>query len=406
MKTIIFLLLIFSYSSIFSCTTAIISGKFTKDGRPLLFKHRDTETFQNKIMFFKDGKYSYLGLVNSDDINGYSVWGGVNSEGFAIVNSASYNLMPTDADSIGVRGLQEGEVMKLALEECTTVEDFRNLLLNLKKPLGVEANFGVIDAKGGASFFETSSFSFTEIDVNNKKVAPFGYVIRTNFSAVTDRKDGFGYIRYNTANELFYKATMENNLSVKFLLQDVSRSLKHSLLEIDLKARNDFSERENKIINFQDYIPRYWSTATLVIEGVRPNESHELTTFWTILGFQLTSVAIPTWVKGGKDLPSLLVADNSGNAPLCKKALELKKNLFPLKYGNIERYINISKVINNEGNGYIQILQPLENNILSETCIQLNIWRKKNKILKDEVQKLYNKIEKEVSIFYKNKYGL
>ena len=33
-------------------TTAIVSGKYTMDGRPLLFKHRDSGKLQNKIMYF------------------------------------------------------------------------------------------------------------------------------------------------------------------------------------------------------------------------------------------------------------------------------------------------------------------------------------------------------------------
>jgi hypothetical protein len=286
------------------------------------------------------------------------------------------------------------------------VEDFKNLLLDMEKPLGVEANFGVIDAKGGAAYFETDNFSFNIIDVNDKKNAPFGYVIRTNYSFVTDRTDGYGYIRYNTANQLFYNAAMEDNLSVEFILQDVSRSLKHSLLEIDLKENITFSESKDKMIPFQDFIPRHNSCATVLIEGVKPNEAPELATFWTILGFQLTSIAIPTWVEAGKELPKLLLADNSGTAPLCNKALELKEELFPFKYGNGGRYINISKAINKEGTGFIQKLKPLENKILTKTYNKLNIWRNENHLPKEEVHNLYYWIDKEVKKLYLENFNL
>ena len=79
-----------------SCTTAIISGKYTVDGRPLLLKHRDSDFDQNKIMYFEDGKYEYIGLVNSVDSLGNEVWAGFNSAGFAIMNAASYNLKYDD----------------------------------------------------------------------------------------------------------------------------------------------------------------------------------------------------------------------------------------------------------------------------------------------------------------------
>lgn len=400
-KTII-LIILFSFQTIFPCTTAIVSGKFTKNGRPLLLKHRDSGFDQNKLMFFEDGKYDYIGLVNSEDINGIEVWGGVNSEGFAIINSASYNLKPDNDTTTLVD--REGIVMKLALQECATVKDFENLLHSMDKPLGVEANFGVIDAKGEAAYFETNNFSFNIIDVNDRSTAPFGYVIRTNYSFVTDQTDGYGYIRFNTANQLFYKAAIEDNLSAEFILQDVSRSLKHSLLEIDLKENINFSEGVDKFIPLQDFIPRHNSCATVLIEGVKQDESPELATLWTVLGFQLTSVAIPTWVEGGPELPKILMADESGNAPLCIKAFELKEEIFPVKYGNGSRYINISKVINKEKTGFIQKLKPLENKILAETDIKLNRWRKENELPKEEVQNLYNWIENEVTEFYEREY--
>jgi len=403
-KALIFLILFSTQAILYPCTTAIVSGKYTKSGRPLLLKHRDSGFEQNKLMFFDDGKYEYIGLVNSEDINGKEVWGGVNSEGFAIINSASYNLKSDSDTSTAVD--REGVVMKLALQNCATVEDFKNLLLDMEKPLGVEANFGVIDAKGGAAYFETDNFSFNIIDVNDKKNAPFGYVIRTNYSFITDRTDGYGYIRYNTANQLFYNAAMENNLSVQFILQDVSRSLKHSLLEIDLNENINFSETKKKMIQFQDFIPRHNSCATVLIEGVKPDEAPELATLWTILGFQLTSVAIPTWVEAGKELPTLLIADNLGNAPLCKKALELKEELFPFKYGNGSRYIDISKVINKEETGFIQKLKPLENKILDKTYSKLKIWRNENHLPKEEVHNLYYWIDKEVKKFYSENFGL
>jgi len=402
MKKIIIITAIFLTQTIFPCTTAIVSGKYTKSGRPLLLKHRDSGFEQNKLMFFNDGKYNYIGLVNSEDKFGKEVWGGVNSEGFAIINSASYNLKP-DSDKTELMD-KEGEIMKLALQNCSTVQDFENLLLNHKKPIGVEANFGVIDAKGGAAYFETNNFTFNKIDANDLSVAPFGYLIRTNYSFITDKNSGYGYIRYNTANDLFYEASLKNDLSVNFIIQDLSKSLKHSLLDIDLKQNIQFSETENKFIPFQDFIPRNSSCATILIEGVKPNESPELATLWTVLGFQLTSVVFPTWVKSGSELPKLLLADNSGNAPLCDKALKLKNELFPVKLGNGQNYINIPKLINKEKTGFLQKLKPLEDKIIEKTNSKLNEWRSKKQLPKDEVDNLYNYLEKEIKEFYENEF--
>ena len=59
---IAFLIVIFSFEPLQACTTAIVSGKYTADGRPLLFKQRDTPQLENKLVAFQDGKYRTDGL--------------------------------------------------------------------------------------------------------------------------------------------------------------------------------------------------------------------------------------------------------------------------------------------------------------------------------------------------------
>ncbi len=404
MKKFTAIIFFFMIYNLFACTTAVVSGKYTKDGRPLLLKHRDSNHAQNKLMYFDDGKYNYIGLVNSEDIYGDEVWGGVNSEGFAIINSASYNIKEeSDTTSIIDR---EGEVMKKALQECKTVHDFENLLINYTKPIGVEANFGVIDAYGGAAYFETNNFSFVKIDANDPTSAPFGYIIRTNYSFNGRSDEGYGYIRYLTAEDFFYKASSENNLNKKFMLQDVSRSLKHSLLDVDYSKNITISADDDTFITFQDFIPRNSSVSTVLIQGVKQGESPALSTLWTILGFQFTSVAIPTWVKAGSTLPDLLLADTSGTAPLCNFALKLKEECFPIKRGSGYKYLKLSKVINKEGKGFIQILRPIENEIIFETDKKLKVWRSNNNLPIEEVHNLYNWINKKVKKAYKDNFNL
>ena len=36
-----------------ACSSVVISGKVTPDGRPLLWKHRDSDYLQNSVKFFK-----------------------------------------------------------------------------------------------------------------------------------------------------------------------------------------------------------------------------------------------------------------------------------------------------------------------------------------------------------------
>ncbi len=287
------LVFFFLFSVVKPCTTAVVSGKATDDGRPLLLKNRDADALQNRLVYFFDGKYKFIGLVNSEDMDNKEVWCGFNSAGFGIMNSASYNLK-LDDDTTKISDL-EGRIMKLALETCATLEDFERMLNSLPKPLGVEANFGVIDANGGAAYYETDNFHFIKYDVNDPSIAPNGYLIRTNYSVAGLENKGYGYIRYATASELFENKVKDGKISFEFLINDIPRCLIHSFTKTDL-AQNLPDEQSEKFVYFRDYIPRHSTSAAIVVQGVKENESASLTTMWTVLGFPLTSVVVPVWL--------------------------------------------------------------------------------------------------------------
>lgn len=402
--TKIFLLILFTSIFTYPCTTGIITGKRTIDGRPILFKHRDSDFEQNKLMYFSDGKYNYIGLVNSSDRDGKEVWGGSNSVGFAIINSASYNLKDVN-DETKLADL-EGMLMKKALQNCATVDEFEKLLNELPKPLGVEANFGVIDAFGNAAYFECNNFTYKKFDANNPETAPNGYLIRTNFSVSGRVDEGYGYIRYANADELIRTSANSKDLSFQFILQNVSRSLKHSLTKTDLSANPLPDESESKFVAFEDFIPRNSSTSTILIHGVKAGENPELTTIWTLLGFPLATVAIPTWVEAGKNLPQAVISNENGVAPLCDKSLKLKAKIFPIKRGSGYKYINLPALINKEGSGILQKIIPIENEIIQKASSIIELWREEKHINKEEAEKFYKWADKKVNQAYKNLFNI
>ena len=161
-----------------ACTSAIVSGKLTANGRPLLWKNRDTNDLNNRVerIVGHDGLMEFVALFDARDLKDTAAWMGFNEAGFAIMNTASYNLNGND----GVKNMdREGELMRYALERCKTVDDFENLLNTLPKPLGVEANFGVIDAQGNGAYFETGNFKYVKFDLAD---AEYGILMRTNYS--------------------------------------------------------------------------------------------------------------------------------------------------------------------------------------------------------------------------------
>ena len=379
--------------TIYPCTTAVVSGKATDDGRPLLLKNRDADALQNKLVYFFDGKYRFIGLVNSEDKDNKEVWCGFNTAGFGIMNSASYNLK-LDNDTTRISDL-EGRIMKMALETCATLEDFERMLNDLPKPLGVEANFGVIDANGGAAYYETDNFKFIKYDVNDPSVAPNGYLIRTNYSVAGEDNKGYGYIRYATASGLFENQTKNGKISFEFLINDVPRCLVHSFTKTDLTKSLPESESETNYVYFRDYIPRYSTSAAIVVQGVKEKESASLTTMWTILGFPLTSVIIPVWLLEDGMMPKVLQADETGNAPFCNVALKLKDKVFSSQNDASENYLNLSALMNKENTGVRQKLIPIEEQVLSKGKNTLNDCRK-NGIKYSEVKEFYNWIDTDV----------
>jgi len=398
---ILILLIVQTAEYTYSCTSIIVSGKYTADGRPLMWKNRDSDYNNNRLMYFSDGKYSYIGLVNSEDKIGKEIWAGFNSAGLSIMNTASYNL---NLDDSVQSDEQEGIIMKWAMQFCSTIQDFQNMLDTLKKPYPVEANFGLIDAKGGAAYFEVSSRGYTKYDVNDPMVAPMGYLIRTNYSFSGTTNEGSGYERYAIAEEVFYNAASTNSLTPQYIIQQASRCMRHGVTKINLKELASNSDIM-KMVDFRDFIPRSLSTSAIVIQGVKLGESPDYTVMWTVLGFPLGSVAYPVWLNDAQLLPDVLKADETGNAPLCDKTMKLKDLCFPIKRGNGEYYLNINALYNNQSTGIMQKLQPLENYIFKFSGETIEKWRK-SKPASKEIKAFYQLLDSKIIAEYKTLFDL
>jgi len=403
MKLLI-LIIVFSYGIIYSCTSGIVSGKSTADGRPLLWKHRDSGEDMNKLSFFKGEKYDYVGVVNSIDKKGEEIWMGTNSAGFSIMNTMSYNI--NEGIKCNVPDDQEGLFMKKALSVCGDVNDFEKLLKESSGKYGNAANFGVIDAKGGAAYFETGYYKYTKFDVNDVKVAPMGYLIRTNFSFDAPKEKGLGYFRYQSTEDLFYSEYIKGKFTAEFLLTKADRSMKHSVTKTDL-YNGDYPKDTTEIVMvpFRDYIVRNSTVSSLIVQGVKKGEDPKLTTMWTVLGFPLTTLVTPIWVETGNMLPSSVTVKDSGTALVNAKSLILKDKCFPLKIENGKDYINYSYLFNQKGSGVMQKLIPKESAIINKTIQLQNKWYKSG-FDKNEALEFYKWLDNYINDTYKNEYGI
>ena len=336
-----------SFLSAEACTSAVISGRATKSGRPLLWKHRDTGTEWNHIEHLQGKRFAFTGLVNSNDAERKEVWAGANERGFAIMNTASYNMKP---DSLKYLPEREGEIMKQALGECATVAEFEEFLKNMPQPRALETNFGVIDADGGAAYFEVWDYGYTKYDANDTAQYPNGYIIRSNYSFSGAQDEGMGYIRYQNAEYLLHKAYATGTLSAEWIFSSASRSFYHAILGEDA-----LSSSPNGWAVDQDFIPRNSSSASVVVEGVSKGENPDATTIWSVIGYPPCSYAVASWVKAKNEIAAVIANSDEGRSSVNRMAVALKREVFPISRGNGSKYMRTDVIAR-----AIEVLRPYE----------------------------------------------
>lgn len=340
------------------CTSAIVGAEANPSGRPMLWKNRDTSTIDNKVEYVagKPGEHSYVGLFNAADVKLSEAWMGMNDAGFAVMNTASYNIKD---DKVPAKKMdKEGFVMAKALKNCVTVDDFEQLLKTLPRPMGVEANFGVIDAYGNGAYFETNNHSYVKYDL---KDAPDHLIVRTNYSHSGRPNEGYGFVREANACHLLAPYAKKGEITPELFTENLSRSFWH-----DMKQR-DYSEGQDKWVIDQDFIPRFKSTATVVIEGCKPLQPGEKPDedfitrqyiMWTGLGYPPCSEIVPVRCLPDGVRSDLRGIGPKGHSEMGDKVKARRAEVFPITKGNGEKYIDMEKLFNDKGTGYVQTLVP------------------------------------------------
>ena len=320
----------------YACTSAIIIGK---DGKPMLWKHRDTGTLDNRLEHFKGEKYSFVGLVNSSSEGG-EVWIGSNTAGFSIMNTASYCLKD---DNVPAELMdKEGILMYRALEICASLADFEHFLDTLSRPMGVEANFGCIDSSGGAAYYETSNDRYVKRDV---AAMPEKYCVVTNFSVSGRPEDWKGVERQMTASDIFRSMEDEDgriDAGPYDLMNRLSRSYAHKYMGIDLVRDSEaFLSSGTGYFPDQDFIPRRSSSASVAVKG---------NIMWAALGYPSCAVMIPVPVSEEDHVPACMNrTSESMNCEICDISLNIKYTYVFTPPGehvsNMDRYVNLRPVL-------------------------------------------------------------
>lgn len=382
--TFMVLLILSVQTTLTPCTVAVVSGKATRDGRPLLWKNRDTINPDNKVVFMRGEKYSFLAVVNSKDVKARHVWQGINSKGFAIMNSLARDLVadlgssnaPSQDQAMDMSGYTEnGIFMRRALGQCPDVGSFEKLLVETNGKRKVAANFGVIDASGSACFFETGADSFVKFDANDPKVAPHGYITRTNFAfTAKEKKDGSGYIRFDRVLHLFQRAAAEGRLDYRFILQEAARDLVNEKLHSNPIAYTSPHDSSSPLyIRVNDTLNRVSTVSVSVFHGAPSPDKAYLATMWTLLGQPVCGVALPMWVEAG-NVPEVMTGTYT--APINDLSKKLETYLYPDQRANMRQYLNVTRLLTYGGDGFLSRLYKIENQVMAETEKQVEKWRK------------------------------
>ena len=353
------------------CTIGVFSGSTTEDGRPIIWKNRDVTNGVQKYCYFPRRNdshgttFSFIGNVYSDDTN--RVYMGLNEVGFAIINANSYNLN----DSLG-KGIDDGLIMRLALERCGSLHEFEGLLDETNAEGRKDTwNFGALDAEGNVAMYECANHSYTKFSANDSLQEFPGVVIRATFSlSGGDNHDGEP--RYKRAGFLIKKRLQEQRIDINFILQTLARDLANPLDDpYPLPYNGVQNGRPSGFILAEDItINRTISRSCGVIRGVLPGEDPGLSTIYAMIGPPVLSIVYPLWVKA-REIPAVL---NSGsNVPMYSQILRRIPHLYPMAHDN--RYLNSQYLMGKDSIGLYSFTLPLEREILFSIEQNLAAWR-------------------------------
>jgi hypothetical protein len=273
------------------CTIGVASGRATKDGRPMIWKTRDTDSYDNAIFLNSGYRYRFLAVIDAG--NRLNSWISLNEKGFAILNSALYDV-PT-----GSQGLGNGTLMTYAAGTCASVADFK-WLLDSTNVTGrrTAACFAVMDSTGAAAIFETGGQQYWMYDAADTLASPRGYILRTNFSVAGGGSTGL--VRFRRTTALFDGFYAGDSIMPKTILRYQMRDFADANgVPYPIPFHGTVGGAPYGYIPASETICRIYSASAGVVHGVLPGEAVSASTFWVILGSPATGIALPYWVMGG-----------------------------------------------------------------------------------------------------------
>ena len=270
--------------------------------------------------------------------------------------------------------------------------------------MNVNSNFGVLDAHGCCAYFETGHYKYVKFDVNDPTVAPDGYLMRTNFGTTGNHKLDQGVERFCAITDYMNEAIGEGKFDATRLITSIPRYFTHGLTKWKMEDFMPATENDVQMFPISDYITRYSTASAILVQGILPDERPENMVSWTIIGSPMTAVAVPVVLLPSGKLPQMLGDDGTGCARLNTLSLTLKERIFSLQSGNTKAYIDLSKLMNRAQTGTVQLLQPVEQEVVKKGVQTLEKLRKKRDY--SAVESYYKWLDDYLAEQYRQLFGL
>ena len=328
------LLAIMVATQTWACDVAVVSGRVTTDGKPLIWKNFDNSSSANQqIAYFPAKKAApggYLMVYRFEDgmkllNNGSAITpsGGVNESGFAIAGTSVYQDYNITAEPLNINTV----LMEEALATCTTLAEFESLLK--KWPYShfgtvISANFVVIDAKGGAALYECFTghlntglnlMQFRKNDANTGKITnQWGWTLKSaqsNFIGFHIMTNYNTYIPWNVGQDRKYRAEAiltelvnEKRISYRTVMREVAKDVIGKQVNPDLSSATNYSTTY--------CLSRNATRSSIVVRGAASGGDPRLVTMWANLGEPSVGVFVPFFAaaRGTSELARMDTFEN------------------------------------------------------------------------------------------------
>jgi hypothetical protein len=323
---------LYTFSNLTSaCTIAVISGKITNDGRPLLFKTRyERDEYREEVKYYKpvgDEKYGHMSVVKwgfnrgsnfyPDVING----AGINDAGLIISNTTVSDINPlSEATNSNMY------LLNYSITHCKNLKEFEELLANwnnIRKFSTVNGNFAVVDGEGGAAMYEVyapiqgAKVEWEKYDANSavdNNGDFIGFVVRTNDNQWSPYTGGAA--REKRANEILNELLKKRDINYKSLMRNLARDVCGDVEKTDIGALKkdgtgiDAKTKTLDIHNFytETCISRYSTRFAFIGKGINKGDDKRLITMWVNLGEPDVGIFTP-YFPATKKVPLYAWAD-------------------------------------------------------------------------------------------------